>query len=192
MSVARSANQQHMIRQRSKFLARSSTPLGLRSSTTIAGHLERQVRHFCDAIRCYPAAVRALRHRGNTMRPRKFSVAVATLALLSVPAVSQSNKACVDTKDYVKAVKACSETILSHPNDAAAYHMRGTVLAKNGDTGQAIADYSKAIQLNPTYVPAYNSRAKAFVAKGDYERAWLTRPRQQNYSPRKRSRSKPV
>ena len=105
------------------------------------------------------------------MRPRKFSVAVVTLALLSVPAVSQSNKACVDTKDYVKAVKACSETIISRPNDAAAYHMRGTVLAKNGDTGQAIADYSKAIQLNPAYVPAYNSRAQAFVTKGDYERA---------------------
>ena len=105
------------------------------------------------------------------MRPRKFSVAVATLALLSVPAVSQSNKACVDTKDYIKAIRACSETILSRPKDAAAYHMRGTVLAKNGDTGQAIADYSKAIQLNPTYVPAYNSRAQAFVTKGDYERA---------------------
>ena len=105
------------------------------------------------------------------MRPRKFSVAVATLALLSVPAVSQSNKACVDTKDYVKAVKACSETILSRPDDAAAYHMRGTVLAKNGDTGQAIADYSKAIQLNPAYVPAYNSRAMAFVDKGDYTSA---------------------
>ena len=105
------------------------------------------------------------------MRPRKFSVAVATLALLSAPAVSQSNKACVDTKDYLKAVKACSETILIRPNDAAAYHMRGTVLAKNGDTGQAIADYSKAIQLDPTYVPAYNSRAMAFVEKGDYTSA---------------------
>ena len=105
------------------------------------------------------------------MRPRKFSVAVATLALLSVPAVSQSNKACVDTKDYVKAVKICSETILTRPNDAAAYHMRGTLLAKNGDTGQAIVDYSKAIQLNPTYVPAYNSRAMAFVERGDYKSA---------------------
>ena len=105
------------------------------------------------------------------MRPRKFSVAVATFALLSGPAVSQSNKACVDTKDYVKAVKACSETILTSPNDAAAYHMRGTVLAKNGDTGQAIADYSKAIEINPRFAAAYNSRAEAFVAKGDYERA---------------------
>jgi tetratricopeptide (TPR) repeat protein len=91
--------------------------------------------------------------------------------LLSVPAVSQSSKVCVDTKDYVKAVEACSETIISRPNDAAAYHMRGTVLAKNGDTGQAIADYSRAIQLNPTYVPAYNSRAMAFVDKGDYTSA---------------------
>lgn len=88
------------------------------------------------------------------MRPSKFSVAVAILALLSVPAVAQSNKACVDTKDYVKAVNACSETIRSRPNDAVAYHMRGTVLAKNGDLGQAIADYSKAIEINPRFAAA--------------------------------------
>ena len=37
--------------------------------------------------------------------------------------------------------------------------------------GQAIADYSKAIEINPRFVAAYNSRAEAFVAKGDYERA---------------------
>jgi hypothetical protein len=36
--VAHSANQRHMIRQRSKFLARSSTQRGLWSNTTIAGH----------------------------------------------------------------------------------------------------------------------------------------------------------
>jgi tetratricopeptide (TPR) repeat protein len=105
------------------------------------------------------------------MRRRKVGVAVAMLTLLSAPAVAQSRNACLDAKDYSKAIKACSDVIRTNPKDAVAYRMRGDALAKNGDTGQAIADYTKAIQLNPTYVPAYNSRATAFVNKGDYTRA---------------------
>ena len=44
-------------------------------------------------------------------------------------------------------------------------------MAKNGDLGQAISDYNKAIEINPRFAAAYNSRAEAFVARGDYERA---------------------
>ena len=105
------------------------------------------------------------------MRPRKASVALAIIALTSVPALAQSRNSCVETKDYVKAVKACSEIIRSHPKDASAYQMRGDVLAKNGDLGQAIADYNKAIDIDPRLAAAYNARAQAFVTKGDYERA---------------------
>ena len=94
---------------------------------------------------------------------RRASIAIGILALLAVPALTQSRNSCFETTDYVKAVKACSEVIRSHPKDASAYHIRGDVLAKHGDFGQAIADYSKAIEIN--------SRAEAFVAKGDYERA---------------------
>ena len=102
---------------------------------------------------------------------RRASIAIGILALLAVPALAQSKNSCFETKDYVKAVKACSEVIRSHPKDASAYHVRGAVLAKNGDLGQAIADYSKAIEINPRFAAAYNSRAEAFVTKGDYERA---------------------
>ena len=104
------------------------------------------------------------------MRPRKLSVFVVVATGLAMPALSQSN-ACLDTKDYVKAVIACSEAVRAHPADPRAYHMRGTVLAKNGDVGQAIADYTKAIQINAGYVPAYNSRALAYTSMGDYTRA---------------------
>jgi hypothetical protein len=33
----------------------------------------------------------------------------------------------------------------------------------------AIADYTKAIEINPRYVEAYNSRSNAFEATGDLE-----------------------
>ena len=105
------------------------------------------------------------------MRQGKISVSFAVLACMSVPALSQSDNACVDAKDYYKAVVACSEVIRARPTDAANYHMRGKVLERNGDAGQAIADYTKAIELNPAYVPAYNSRALAYTNTGDYTRA---------------------
>ena len=105
------------------------------------------------------------------MRQGKISVGLAVLASMSVPALSQSNNACIDAKDYYKAVAACSEVIRAHPRDGANYHLRGKVLERNGDTGQAIADYTRAIELNPVYVPAYNSRALAYTNTGDYTRA---------------------
>jgi Flp pilus assembly protein TadD len=105
------------------------------------------------------------------MRQARLSVGIVVLACLSVPALPQGSSACVDTKDYYKAVAVCSDLIRARPKDAAAYHMRGVVLARNGDTGQAIADYTKAIALNPAFVPAYNSRALAYTSTGDYTRA---------------------
>ena len=105
------------------------------------------------------------------MTRRKAAVAGAIVCALWAPALAQDRSGCIETKDYVKAMKACSELIRSNPKDAIAYRMRGDVMAKNGDLGQAIADYNKAIEINPRSAAAYNARAQAFVAKGDYERA---------------------
>ena len=105
------------------------------------------------------------------MTRRMARIAGAILFVVSAPSLAQDRTSCLGTKDYVNALRACSEIIRSHPKDASAYHMRGSVLAKNGDLGQAIADYSKAIEINPNFAAAYNSRAEAFVAKGDYAHA---------------------
>jgi Flp pilus assembly protein TadD len=103
---------------------------------------------------------------------RKMAALAGTILFtLSAPSLAQDRSSCLEAKDYVKAVRACSDIIRSHPKDASAYHMRGTVLAKNGDLGQAIADYTKAIEISPNFAAAYNSRAEAYVAKGDYAHA---------------------
>jgi Flp pilus assembly protein TadD len=99
------------------------------------------------------------------------AVVGAILITVSAPSLAQDRSSCLEGKDYLKAVRACSDIVRSNPTDASAYHMRGNILAKNGDLGQAIADYSKAIELNPDYAAAYNSRASAYVAKGDYAHA---------------------
>ena len=105
------------------------------------------------------------------MTRKMAAVAGTILFALSAPTLAQDRSSCLEAKDYLKAVRACSDIIRSHPKDASAYHMRGTVLAKNGDLGQAIADYTKAIEISPNFAPAYNSRAEAYVAKGDYAHA---------------------
>ena len=103
---------------------------------------------------------------------RKMAAVAGTILLaLSAPSMAQDRSSCLEAKDYLKAVRACSDIIRSHPKDASAYHMRGTVLAKNGDLGQAIGDYTRAIEINPNFAAAYNSRAEAYVAKGDYTHA---------------------
>ena len=42
---------------------------------------------------------------------------------------------------------------------------------RDGDLSRAIADYDRAIQLNPAFADAYNNRGAAFRGKGDLDRA---------------------
>jgi tetratricopeptide (TPR) repeat protein len=54
---------------------------------------------------------------------------------------------------------------------AIAYHRRGTAYASKKEYDQAIADYTKALEIDPKYISALNDRGLAYTSKGDYERA---------------------
>jgi Flp pilus assembly protein TadD len=47
----------------------------------------------------------------------------------------------------------------------------GLPTAPRGEFGYAIADYTKAIEINPQHAAAYNSRSAAFEATGDLDHA---------------------
>ena len=47
----------------------------------------------------------------------------------------------------------------------------GPPIQTKGDVDRAITDYDAAIGLKPDYAAAYENRARAYVAKGDYTRA---------------------
>jgi lipoprotein NlpI len=51
------------------------------------------------------------------------------------------------------------------------YDSRGEVYRAKGDLDCAIADYDRAIELNPRYVRARFNRASAYLLKGDQDRA---------------------
>jgi len=119
------------------------------------------------------------------MRETLAPLTCAVLAALAASALADDKTNCLGHSDHLVAIKGCSEIIRQDPKDAIAHYLRGTVLAKNGDLGQAIADFSKAIALDPGFAPAYDSRAAAYVAKGDYTSAVADVTRASELVPRK-------
>ncbi len=56
---------------------------------------------------------------------------------------------------------------------AAICNSRGHVYRSKGEHGQAILEYSKAIEIDPGFARAYNNRGNRFGDKGEYDRAIL-------------------
>ena len=48
---------------------------------------------------------------------------------------------------------------------------QGSSAYDNGDYDKALADFNQAIQLDPTYVFAYNNCGNVYLHKGDYDKA---------------------
>ena len=59
----------------------------------------------------------------------------------------------------------------SNRNYAAAYHNRAAGYYRKRELDHAIADFAKAIEINPKDVAAYNGRSVAYLYKGDFGRA---------------------
>ena len=58
----------------------------------------------------------------------------------------------------------------ANQNENAGWTASQSFLVKKGDLDRAIADYSKAIQLDPNYADAYAFRSKAYRKRGDKDR----------------------
>ncbi len=73
------------------------------------------------------------------------------------------------------AIAACSRIIqagnLKGRDLAVAYRGRGAGYFRKGENDQAIADFERAIALDPTYAAAYRGRGGALGSKGELDRA---------------------
>lgn len=83
--------------------------------------------------------------------------------------LKKAHKACDEDSGDV-AIEGCSTLIKLSPS-ASAYYNRGIEYEAKGATDLAMADYSKAIELNPKHAKAYTNRGAAYDRKNDKDRA---------------------
>src|ERR1700733_14808364 len=80
-----------------------------------------------------------------------------------------------DELEKIQQIKKSTAIIQSDrettPNRATAYCDRGNTYGNKRDYDRAIAEYSKAIQLEPKLVDAYYKRGMVYGLKGDHDRA---------------------
>ncbi len=69
------------------------------------------------------------------------------------------------------AIEIANEMVSDYPDEPLAYMGRGLILNSIGDLDAALADYSKAIELNPTYDLVYYNRAIIYEKQGQLEEA---------------------
>ncbi len=50
--------------------------------------------------------------------------------------------------------------------------MRGMTYSGKEEYDQAIADFNRALEINPRLGEVYLGRAKAYFSKGEYEKSW--------------------
>ena len=77
----------------------------------------------------------------------------------------------IGEEDPDRVIADLTEAIRRDPDDAGAWHKRGSAWHAKGDHDRAIKDYDAAIRLDPKNFVALNSRGLAFDSKGQHDRA---------------------
>ena len=101
-------------------------------------------------------------------RRRAVALAVAVVACV---AVALGFLTVLRNRDYRSDLAISDDTVRKRPDNARAYVNRGNAYAARGNSDRALADFSRAIELNPGLAEAYNNRGSLYRRTGDYDRA---------------------
>jgi tetratricopeptide (TPR) repeat protein len=96
---------------------------------------------------------------------RLLLILIGLTASASV-ALGDARKDCFD-KSGDPAIRACTQAILGDPKDVVSLVNRAFEYSQKGDYPRAVADYSKAIELEPRRFDARQGRAWAHLKRGD-------------------------
>ena len=106
----------------------------------------------------------------------RWLIVAATLLMLGAvtPAAADDVADCNSDNPDLR-IRGCTSVIeagrYEGDNLAIAYTSRGTAYSEKGEYDRAIADFDRAIQLNPDYAFAYYDRGNAYFDKNDLDRA---------------------
>jgi tetratricopeptide (TPR) repeat protein len=110
----------------------------------------------------------------------RWLIATVMLLMLGVVAPAAADyiddgNDCAKSADLDLRIRGCTGLIQSGEMGgnvlAAAYMRRGFAYRVKGDTDRAIADFDRAIQINPNRADSYMGRGLAYRVKGDTDRA---------------------
>jgi tetratricopeptide (TPR) repeat protein len=73
-------------------------------------------------------------------------------------------------RDYFRALADCKEAIKLKPDFGIAYLHRAEISLNRGKNFQAVLDYTKSIELEPTFL-AYHNRGVAYLRTSEYQKA---------------------
>jgi tetratricopeptide (TPR) repeat protein len=95
--------------------------------------------------------------------------------LISASAHAALPSDCFQSSYPARVIPACTEILGQDPNNGVAYFKRGKAYldyrTDTRDLDRAIADLTKAIEIDPEYADAYNQRGITFGRNGDFARA---------------------
>jgi tetratricopeptide (TPR) repeat protein len=82
-------------------------------------------------------------------------------------------KAYIAVGKYEQANKIVDTMLSNAPNSAYAHHCRGYIYSQTNKQDQAIAEYSRALELNSQEADSWHARGESYMATGLYEKAAL-------------------
>lgn len=89
-----------------------------------------------------------------------------------------------DQYEYDEAKRAFGKTIASKPDFVAAYNMFGTTnLQAQDDIGEAISNFSKALEVDPNYAVTHLNLGRSYLLTEDFDRAIEHLARSKKLSP---------
>jgi tetratricopeptide (TPR) repeat protein len=101
----------------------------------------------------------------------RLLLVLVAIVWAAAPVLASDEQDCFQGQEPELRIKGCSEFIRRAPDDTAGYHNRAVAYGLAGDIDNAIADYTKVIEISPDNVSAYDNRGRAYASKGDYTHA---------------------
>ena len=87
------------------------------------------------------------------------------LVLLASAALADEARDCMQDKDPDLAIRACTTLIKTDAGNSSLYNRRGNAYRAKGSYDEAIADHTRAIDIDPQSAVAFSNRCFDFVHK---------------------------